>query len=682
MVDGRQRISRLVLLALTSLLYLLCRRRETPAPQFSSLKRIPASIAIFSSPKPFVDEESVQKQRVAIESWMRIQPKPIIVLMGKHESYAEFASQYPEEKIIVEPEIDENFLGRPLFNSLVKRAMNSPRRNFPAEISVLMNADIVVLEDFAQKLGVIHQNFENWLAFGARVDVAVPVSESNKILGNPKDVREFCLQNGTLHTFGGVDWWAWNSQNPEIVPLFEGNMPPFVYGRAKYDNWLVHEAEIAPFRQVIDATDAIISIHLKHDYAHMRKIGGADVDKQWNVWASNKKSDWEVHLNVHLSQNFGSYRNQLGTAFHSSWKAVSCEEEDEICLIRRHRPASCSCEMTPFWLHTQTDPYRDPISGRLSCGKISEETDEDYRIQFFQNENSIPGNPHTLESLLPQVSRPDKVVIVATVTSSYRQLMMNFICNMRKLGIKHFIIAALDLESYKYAYLRGAPVYFESFGKEHHLILQEESRQNCSFRTDCFKSVTKLKSRLLLRVLRLGYHAIFSDLDIIWFKDVTDDLLSFGPGTFPIQSNEPDLNLPANGMRRINSGFYLARSEPSVIQALTAIVRHAFKTSVSEQPSFFDVLCGSKGNHRVGDNECNWKGLQVIFLDRRFYPNGAVFKTIWNHSLEFHSDEFSEFKILHNNWISGTDKKLDRLHRIGSWFVSEDEISCRWSWNG
>ena len=45
-------------------------------------------------------------------------------------------------------------------------------------------------------------------------------------------------------------------------------MPPFLIGRACFDNWLVWRARELG-RPVIDATRSVVAIHQSHDYSHV-----------------------------------------------------------------------------------------------------------------------------------------------------------------------------------------------------------------------------------------------------------------------------------------------------------------------------------------------------------------------------------------------------------------------------
>lgn len=64
------------------------------------------------------------------------------------------------------------------------------------------------------------------------------------------------------------------------------------------------------------------------------------------------------------------------------------------------------------------------------------------------------------------------------------------------------------------------------------------SFNDCHFGTECFQRVTKVKSRIVLQILKLGYNVLMSDIDIFWFENPLPFLHSFGPATFLAQSDE------------------------------------------------------------------------------------------------------------------------------------------------
>lgn len=47
-----------------------------------------------------------------------------------------------------------------------------------------------------------------------------------------------------------------------------------------------------------------------------------------------------------------------------------------------------------------------------------------------------------------------------------------------------------------------------------------------------------MKSRMVLKILKLGYNVLLSDVDVYWFKNPLPSLSSLGPAVLPAQSDE------------------------------------------------------------------------------------------------------------------------------------------------
>ena len=64
------------------------------------------------------------------------------------------------------------------------------------------------------------------------------------------------------------------------------------------------------------------------------------------------------------------------------------------------------------------------------------------------------------------------------------------------------------------------------------------SFDDCHFGTTCFQRVTKVKSRMVWEILKLGYNVLLSDVDVYWFGNPLPLLHSFRPGVLVAQSDE------------------------------------------------------------------------------------------------------------------------------------------------
>lgn len=149
-------------------------------------------------------------------------------------------------------------------------------------------------------------------------------------------------------------------------------------------------------------------------------------------------------------------------------------------------------------------------------------------------------------------------------------------------------------------------------------------------------------------------------------------------GILVVQTDEkkPDIQ-PWNGWFRLNSGFYYVKTSPRTIKAFDDIIISAMNETLTEQPHFFLILCGSNGEYRIGNKTCLRDGMVSELLDPRLYPNGKAFD-IWNSSnIEI---DYPNIYVLHNNWIVGVDSKFARRKKHGYDYFAEDKEICKRSW--
>lgn len=111
-------------------------------------------------------------------------------------------------------------------------------------------------------------------------------------------------------------------------------------------------------------------------------------------------------------------------------------------------------------------------------------------------------------------------------------------------------------------------------------------------------------------------------------------------------------------------------------------MKHAATSNLSEQPSFYDTLCGEGGSYRLGDNQCldPETTLLVHFLDRNLFPNGA-YRGLWDEKDTKKACIQRGCLVLHNNWINGRKKKLERQVLSGLWEYDMNSRMCLQSWH-
>ncbi|XP_071713923.1 beta-arabinofuranosyltransferase RAY1 isoform X2 [Rutidosis leptorrhynchoides] len=605
------------------------------------------SITIFAAARPFSGSIG-KRQSLAIRSWLGLSQDIRVVLFSQDPSVFSFAGSFGlDSRVTAEPNIDFTFLGTPFFHSMVARAQISS-----SNISVLMDSETILLPDFISTLSYVNKLDHDWLlvassrnisAFPCLLDVCGKhwLGDNGERIKLEKDylshgLRERCDDKKMI--------MAWNNGD---VPLHNGVLPPFLYGKGFHTRWVINEALSSNFRFVFDASWTISGFFIHN-------LDDDDDD-------DNDATIWENVGNSHLGALYGSLIFHEG-GYSDLIKLFKCNG-------RYHFASTTNNIVYPFGLskHRKLTSCFDKIKtldGNVTCSK----------------ENRVMSSeplalPFSLELLLSKMADQNKTIVLAVAGYSYKDMLMSWVCRLHVLHVLNFVVYALDDEIYDFCVLQGLPVYRDR------LAPSNISYNDCHFGTNCFQRVTKVKSRVVLEILKLGYNVLMSDVDVYWFKNPLPLLTVFGPAVFVAQSDEYKITGPINLPRRLNSGFYYAHSDGATIAALQKVVKHASLSNLSEQPSFYDTLCGLNGSNRLGDDMClePETNLTVRFLDRNLFPNGA-YRDLWDSTnVSSKCIELGCF-VLHNNWISGRQKKLERQVASGLWEYDMSTRMCLLSW--
>ncbi|KAL7135323.1 hypothetical protein ABFS83_11G086100 [Erythranthe nasuta] len=147
---------------------------------------------------------------------------------------------------------------------------------------------------------------------------------------------------------------------------------------------------------------------------------------------------------------------------------------------------------------------------------------------------------------------------------------------------------------------------------------------------------------MVMQILKLGYNVFLSDVDVYWFKNPLPYLTYFGPSVLAAQSDE------------YNS------TDNITIAIFDKVVEHATNSNFYEQPSF----------------------LRYFVRRRDLLPNGA-YRGSWEEIDTNKACIKINCFILHNNWINGRKKKLQRQVLSGLWDYDINTRKCLQSyWNG
>ncbi len=215
-------------------------------------------LTIFTVPKPFDGHIGII-QRNAIQSWLRLRPVCQVILCGDETGTAETAALLGTDQI---PGVDRNEFGTPLLSSVFAAAETRAQR----DLLCYVNADIVLLSDFAEAARRVAGSKRRFLMVGQRwdLDVTEPLA-----FGDPDwegDLRSRVERAGTLHPPSGSDFFVYRRDTL-------GALPPFAVGRPGWDNWMIYHARGRKM-PVVDATEATLVIHQNHAYGHVKQGTG------------------------------------------------------------------------------------------------------------------------------------------------------------------------------------------------------------------------------------------------------------------------------------------------------------------------------------------------------------------------------------------------------------------------
>ena len=213
-------------------------------------------LTIFSIPKAFKGHTGVI-QRNAIGSWLRLEPKCEIFLLGDDEGTSEAAEELGVHHI---PSVERNEYGTPLLSDAYRLAES--KANGP--MLCYVNADMILTQSLIEAVQSVTVKTD-WFFMTARrrdLDVPEPLEFEDAWTEN---ILERVKAEGSLGAISAIDFWVY----PKGLLV---DMPPLAVGRIAFECWCLYRARLLK-ADVIDATPFVVSIHQTHDYSHIP--GGA-----------------------------------------------------------------------------------------------------------------------------------------------------------------------------------------------------------------------------------------------------------------------------------------------------------------------------------------------------------------------------------------------------------------------
>ncbi len=191
-------------------------------------------------------------QRNAIGSWLQLQPRPEIIIVGNDPGVSEICK---EQNLIHIPEVETRENNCPVLSDMAKRAESISNTN----TMLLISSDMIIFQDSVDASNRLEKQFKRFCAGLHRkdrdIDHLIDFSNINWI----GDAKQFVK----LGHPGAGDYFLYTKG------IFY-DMPPFTIGRASCDNWMYWKAY--ELKCLVNITPIVEVVHQNHDQSHM--VGG------------------------------------------------------------------------------------------------------------------------------------------------------------------------------------------------------------------------------------------------------------------------------------------------------------------------------------------------------------------------------------------------------------------------
>jgi hypothetical protein len=206
---------------------------------------------IFSCPKDFTSLFGII-QRNAINSWLKLDPKPYIILFGIENE--DIKNEFNDENIIFLPINEINEYKTPYINRIFESAI----KHSPSDTLCYVNSDIILFNDFPKTIEnlISHKKY-----FGVGNRYNVEINHLINFSDGSFDKRNYLVEEN-IDIYTGSDYFIFNKHALKDIPQF-------LIGRTCWDNWLMYNA-VKDNLNLIDCSAEISCIHQKHDYSHIK----------------------------------------------------------------------------------------------------------------------------------------------------------------------------------------------------------------------------------------------------------------------------------------------------------------------------------------------------------------------------------------------------------------------------
>jgi len=307
-------------------------------------------------------------------------------------------------------------------------------------------------------------------------------------------------------------------------------------------------------------------------------------------------------------------------------------------------------------------------------------TDSDghhWRSSSSSSSSSSLWSVETLDRIAATGAGDQKTLVVTSVNCGYVDFADNWAASLVKQGINNFVIVPLDdraQAALARVYPNNTVPVLTGISPD---SIQSETAE---FNTDGFEKLTSTRPRLILAFVKLGYTTMYSDVDTVWRKNALAEVERMGSPAVLFWESKPKW-LSSYMMYLApteNNTFMLQKWHEEASSgrhqhdqaALNAIL--GYDTDPGQKPGY------SKDEYiRLENESFPYKLANAV----RFPPGVTYFKASSAGATKDESKGVVPGKlsartsnimsnivvVIHNNWITGKQNKMERFVEHGLW---------------
>ncbi len=261
-------------------------------------------------------------------------------------------------------------------------------------------------------------------------------------------------------------------------------------------------------------------------------------------------------------------------------------------------------------------------------------------------------------------------LVVMTVNDGEMDMISNFVCSCRKhhINTANFLVFAGSKDIVPSLESMGLmAVYHASFAKV-------STRPSAQYLDKTFVDMMWYKAFSVWMLLRMGFHVLFQDVDLVWFREPFGYFSQYMNDTKTLLGNGhsdsyPDAFFSDDGARSAryapffaNSGFYLLRSNPRTLYFAWSIL------------SAFDALHQGGSHQNVFTfrltETLDLFGLSPKLLDINQFPTGVKYHRD-RPFMRAIKEGYEKPYNFHMCWTSNKHDKIRYFKNVDMWYVNE-----------